>query len=179
MTQSENGDQSQSDESEQKKDEKGSQDVGHEACKSDLEKAKAEYLYLKAEFDTYRRNAIRERSDLIKYNGERVLTDLLSIYDNFERALQTEAKDSNFESFRQGVRLIGEELKTFFSKHGVVEIPSQGAPFDPNVHEALSAEPTNDMAPGHITRVFRKAFKYHDKLLRTGQVVVAQEPKDS
>ena len=178
MTQSENSDQPRGSESELK-DEKISQEAGHETCKADLEKAKSEYLYLKAEFDTYRRNSIRERSELIKYSGEKVLTDLLSIYDNFERALQTESKDSNFESFRQGVRLIGEELKSFFSKNGVVEIPSEGVPFDPNIHEALSAEPTKEVAPGHITRVFRKAFKYHDKLLRTGQVVVAQEPKDN
>ncbi|MBX9769518.1 MAG: nucleotide exchange factor GrpE [Bdellovibrionales bacterium] len=150
-----------------------------EICKTELEKSRSEFLYLKAEFDTYRRNAIRERSDLVKYSGEKVLTDLLSIFDNFERALQTETKDSNFDSFRQGVKLIGEEFKSLFQRHGITEIPSQGVPFDPNVHEALSAEPTKELPPGHITRVFRKAFKYHDKLIRTGQVVVAQEPKDS
>lgn len=177
MTQSDNGDQQQppSSSSESGK----SQPSELDATKADLEKSRSEYLYLKAEFDTYRRNAIRERSELVKYNGEKVLSDLLSIYDNFERAMQTDAKDSNFESFRKGVHLIGEELKTFFQKHGVTEIPSQGTAFDPNVHEALSAEQTRETPPGHITRVFRKAFKYHDKLLRTGQVVVAQEPKEN
>jgi molecular chaperone GrpE len=177
VTQSDNNEQHQNSSSEDKDQKMASDSL--EICKSDLEKARSEYLYLKAEFDTYRRNAIRERSELVKYNGEKVLTDLLSIYDNFERALQTEAKESNFESFRQGVRLIGEELRSFFTKHGVTEIPSQGAAFDPNIHEALSAEPTKETPAGHITRVFRKAFKYHDKLLRTGQVVVASDPKDS
>jgi molecular chaperone GrpE len=178
VTQSDNSDQQQSSTAPEGKEEKAHSDA-LETCKAELEKARSEFLYLKAEFDTYRRNAIRERSELVKYSGEKVLTDLLSIYDNFERALQTEAKESNFESFKQGVKLIAEELRSFFQKHGVTEIPSQGTAFDPNIHEALSAEPTIETPPGHITRVFRKAFKYHDKLLRTGQVVVAQEPKDS
>ncbi|MBX9765719.1 MAG: nucleotide exchange factor GrpE, partial [Bdellovibrionales bacterium] len=102
MTQSDNGEQQQPPSNSADKDAKPAP-TEIELCKADLEKARSEYLYLKAEFDTYRRNAIRERSELVKYNGEKVLSDLLSIYDIFERAMQTEAKDSNFESFRKGV----------------------------------------------------------------------------
>ncbi|MCK6599858.1 MAG: nucleotide exchange factor GrpE, partial [Bdellovibrionaceae bacterium] len=55
--------------------------------------------------------------------------------------------------------------------------PSEGLAFDPNVHEALSAEPSESIPPGHVLRVFQKPYKFHDKILRTGQVVVAKKPE--
>ncbi len=140
------------------------------------EKFKNDYLYLRAEFENYKRNAIKERADLLKYGGERFIRDLLEVVDNFERALETQVTPDNFQNFRQGIDLTAQELKTLLHKHSVTEIPSSGTPFDPMVHEALGGEPSEVVEAGHITKVFKKPYKLHDKVIRTGQVVVAVKP---
>lgn len=145
--------------------------------KAELDKAKSDYLYLLAEFDNYRKNAIKERSELMKYGSERFVKELLGIFDNFERALETEAKDGNLQPFREGVHMIAGEIKSLLQKHGIEEVKSEGEPFDPMRHEALSSEPRDDMPAGHIARVFKKAYKMHDKLIRPAQVSVAAAPK--
>jgi molecular chaperone GrpE len=141
------------------------------------DKFKNEYLYLRAEFENYKRNAIKERSETLRYGAERIARDLLEIVDNFERALATPVTGENFSTFRQGVELTGQELKNLLSRNNIIEVPTEGAAFDPSVHEALSSEPTNDVPPGHISKVFKKAYKLHDKLIRPAQVIVAKKPE--
>jgi molecular chaperone GrpE len=141
------------------------------------EKYKNEFLYLRAEFENYKRHAIKERADLLKYGGERFIRDLLDVVDNFERALNSNVGAENFATFKQGVEMTAQELRSLLQKHSVVEVPAQGAPFDPMMHEALGAEPSSEVAAGHVLRVFKKPYKLHDKLLRTGQVVVAKKPE--
>ena len=141
------------------------------------EKAKNDFLYLRAEFENYKRNAIKERSDLTKYGGERFIRDLLEVVDNFERALQVQVSAENFTTFKQGVDMTAAELRNLLAKHSVVEVPSQGAPFDPAIHEALGAEPSDQIPAGHVARVFKKPYKLHDKVIRPGQVVVAKKPE--
>lgn len=147
-----------------------------ETLKSQLEKFKNDYLYLRAEFDTYRRNVIKERADLLKYGGEKLVVDLLGVLDNFERALETKPNPENLLTYVKGIEMTQMELRSVLQKHNVSEVPSQGAAFDPNLHEALSSEESQEIKPGFITRVFKKPYKYHDKVIRTGQVVVAKEP---
>lgn len=141
------------------------------------EKYKNDFLYLRAEFENYKRNAVKERSDLMKYGGERFIRDLLEVVDNFERALQTNVTADNITTFKQGIEMTAQELKTLLQKHNVVEIPSHGVQFDPNIHEALGSEPTEAVAPGHVSKVFKKPYKLHDKVIRTGQVVVGKKPE--
>lgn len=132
-------------------------------------------MYLRAEFENYKRNAIKERSDLIKYAGERLALDLLDVVDNFERALETPISQENFNDFKKGIDLISANLKSLLQKHNINEIPALGVAFDPNFHEALSSESTNDVEPGHVSRVFKKPYKFHEKIIRPGQVVVAKK----
>lgn len=140
------------------------------------EKFKNDFLYLRAEFENYKKHAIKERSDLIKYAGERMAKDLLGVLDNFERALSTNVTAENFTTFKQGVEMTANELRTALGRHGITEVKTEGQ-FDPNVHEALSSEKTTAVPAGHIARVFQKAYKMHDKLIRPAQVVVAQSPE--
>ena len=141
------------------------------------DKFKNEYLYLRAEFENYKRNAIKERAELLKYGPERLVRDLLEVVDNFERALSTQVTPENLATFKQGVEMTAADLKNLLQRHNVVEIPTEGAAFDPSVHEALSSEPTDTVAPGHISKVFKKAYKLHDKVIRPAQVVVARKPE--
>lgn len=144
-----------------------------EMAQDEIQKWKNEYLYLRAEFDNYKKNALKERSDLLKYGSERVVRDILDVVDNFERALQTKISSDNFTTFQTGVEMTSKELKDVLTKHGVQEIPSDKQPFNPIHHEAISSEPTNEVPEGHVSKVFKKPYKLHDKIIRMGQVVVA------
>lgn len=143
----------------------------------DVEKFKNDYLYLRAEFENYKRNAVKERSDLAKYAGEKIARDLVGVVDNFERALSVEVKPENFDTYVKGVQMTSQELKNLLDRHGIKEVPAEKAAFDPNVHEALGSEPTDKVPEGHILRVFEKPYKYHDKLLRVGRVIIARKPE--
>jgi len=140
------------------------------------EKMKNDFLYLKAEFENYKRNSIKERSELIKYGAERLLVDLLGVLDNFERALETKATPENLASYAKGVEMTATELRALLQKFGVTEVASLGKNFDPFTHEALSSEETYEFEPGQVSRVFKKPYKLHDKVIRPGQVVVAKKP---
>lgn len=144
---------------------------------ADAAKWKNEYLYLRADFDNYKKSVIKERSDMLKYGSERVFTELLEIVDNFERALETDVTKDNFESLVKGIKLIHGEIKSVLGRFGVQELPAMGLKFDPNIHNALSTEPTDAVPPGHISQVFKKPYKLHDRIIRPGHVVIAVEPK--
>ncbi len=139
-----------------------------------LNQLRTDYLYLKAEFENYKKNNIKERSDLLKYSAERIGLDLLAILDIFEKALENEITRENFQSFVDGVKLISKELRAALEKHGIKEIESLNKPFDPHFHEAMTQVPANHVAPDTVIEVFRKGYSIHDKVLRPSQVVVAK-----
>ena len=155
----------------------GSEKSEVEKLQAEVEKFKNDYLYLRAEFENYKRNAIKERSDLLKYGGERMARDLLGVLDNFDRALTVEIKPENFETFVKGVQMTAKDLRTLLDKHGIKEVPSEGQPFDPNLQEALGSEPSTAVPDGNVLRVFEKPYKYHDKVLRIGKVIIARKPE--
>lgn len=152
----------------------GPQDDRISALETDLAKAKSDYLYLAAEFDTYKRQALKERAELIKFGPERLVRELLDVVDNFERALTSEAAQSAADSFKQGIEMVDREMKAVFSKFGIVEVECLGQPFDPSLHEALASEDSDQFPSGSVSKVFKKAYKIHDRLLRPAQVVVAK-----
>lgn len=141
------------------------------------EKFKNDYLYLRAEFDNYRKNAIKERSDLLKYGARNLSLDLLSVLDNFERAISVKVTPENLNTYVKGIEMTASELKNTLVKNGISEIPCEGLPFDPTQHEALSSEASDTVAPGNILRVFQKGYKLQDKIIRPAQVVVARKPE--
>lgn len=159
--------------------EQASFDVSSEIKKlqEQTEKYKNDYLYLRAEFENYKRNAIKERSEALKYGSERIVNEILGVADNFERALQTKVTPESLNTYIQGVEMTANELKSVLQRNGVTEVKCDGAAFDPNFMEALSSEPTNEVPPGHVARVFKKAYKLHDKVIRPAQVVVAKKPE--
>lgn len=146
-----------------------------DSVKAELEKVKKDYLYLRADFDNFKKASIRERAELVKFGAERLLVELLDLVDNFDRALSIDLTAENMMSFKEGLSLNRSEFHKLLSRFGVTALDSEGQPFDPNLHEALSSEETDRLPPGHITQVFKKAYKLHDKLIRPAQVVVAKE----
>lgn len=143
----------------------------------EVEKYKNDYLYLRAEFENFRRHSVKERSEVVKYGAERLLNEILSVVDNFDRALSTKVTPESISTYVQGVEMTAGELKAVLQRNGVIEVKCEGAAFDPGFMEALSSEPTNEVPPGYVARVFKKAYKLHDKVIRPAQVVVAKKPE--
>jgi molecular chaperone GrpE len=150
-----------------------------EDLRKQAEKYKNDFLYLRAEFDIYQRNAIKERSDYLKYGCERLASELLNVLDNFERALSVKVNKDNINTYVKGVEMTAQELKAALAKFGVSEVASEGAPFNPNLHEAVSSEETSEIPEGYVSRVFKKPYKLHDKVIRPGQVTVAKKPTEN
>jgi molecular chaperone GrpE len=100
---------------------------------------------------------------------------LLDVLDIFDRALGSEIKPENINGFVDGIRLTAEELRSVLSRFGVSGHDPVGERFDPLMHEALSSEETDRCPPGHITQVFRRSYRLHDRVIRPAQVVVAKE----
>jgi molecular chaperone GrpE len=141
-----------------------------------VEKYKNDFLYLRADFDNYKKNALKERSDYLKYGSERLIVEMLNVLDNFERALETKTTAENYAHLVKGVEMTAQELRAVLQRFGVAEIQAKGLPFDPTIHEALSSEESKELPAGHVVRVFKKPYKLHDKVIRPGQVVVAKQP---
>lgn len=145
--------------------------------KAQLQKKDSDYLYLRAEFDNFRKNSIKERADLLRFGGERLAKDLLETFDIFETALASEVTAENFQVFVDGIKMTAQKLTEALQKHGITAVDCEGKAYDPTINEALGSEPTDKVPPGYVTKVFKKPFKFHDKVLRVGQVIVAK-PKE-
>ena len=102
------------------------------------------------------------------------MAELLGVLDIFETALDGEPSPENAVIFRKGIDLTASSLRSILQRFGVEEIPAEGVPFDPAVHEAVSSEETDAVEPGHVSKVFKKPYKLHDRVIRPGQVVVAK-----
>jgi molecular chaperone GrpE len=134
------------------------------------------YLRAVAELENFKRRAQKERSDLLKYNGENLARDLLEVLDNLERAIIA-SESSSGEEFVSGVKMICEQFLQIFDRHGIRSETALGGQFDPAKHEALASVPTEEKEPNSVIDEYRKAYFFKDRLLRPGQVVVAVKPQ--
>jgi molecular chaperone GrpE len=137
-------------------------------------------LRVSADFDNYKKRAAREKQDAIRYANESLLQKLLPVLDNFEMALAAvnaagENNSSN-NSLQTGVQMILGQLKTVLADSGLEEIDSQGKPFDPNIHEAVSQKETSDMPEGTVVQQLRRGYRMKDRLIRPASVIVAKKP---
>jgi molecular chaperone GrpE len=130
------------------------------------------YLRALAEVENVRKRAQKERSELLRYAGENIVRDLLEVLDDLELAGKMIPEGST-EPMAQGFRMIQQKLLAVLDRHSIKAESALGALLDPTKHEALTAVPTADSAPGTILQEFRKAYFFRDKLIRPAQVVVA------
>tara|TARA_B100000749_G_scaffold122825_1_gene93926 strand:- start:176727 stop:177377 length:651 start_codon:yes stop_codon:yes gene_type:complete len=159
--------------------EPGTQEASSSASNEEVETLKKDLLYLKAEFDNFRKRAIKERSDLIKFGPERLAIEVLNVIDIFEMALAQDVTPENLDSFKEGMTMTHNQLASALTKFGIEELSPLGEVFDPNMHEALTSEPTDKYPEGHVSQVFKKGYKFYDKLIRPAQVVVAAPVEQS
>jgi len=128
-----------------------------------------------ADFDNYRKRAERERQDLRRYAWMEPMRDFLEVVDNLERAA---AAAGSAEDLQQGVEMILRQLDEALRRHGVVAIESQGLPFDPAVHEAVSRQESAAVFEPTVAEELQKGYRLHERLLRPARVVVAVPVED-
>jgi molecular chaperone GrpE len=126
-----------------------------------------------ADLDNFRKRSAREREESVRYANQGLLEDLLPVIDNFEMGMLAAAQDKSSMIYI-GMDMVRRQLNDFLSNNGVTEIPAEGKPFDPNVHEAVSQEVAAGVADGIVLRVHRRGFMLRDRLLRPATVVVAK-----
>ncbi|MEL6196531.1 MAG: nucleotide exchange factor GrpE [Pseudomonadota bacterium] len=130
-----------------------------------------------AEAENVRRRAERDRKDAETYGGTKLARDLLSVYDNIERALANadDALREDHAAFLEGVELTGRELLNAFAKHQIEKTtPEKGDRFDPNLHQAMFEAPVPGAEPGTIIEVMQPGFTIAGRLLRPALVGVAR-----
>jgi molecular chaperone GrpE len=126
-----------------------------------------------AEFENYRKRVDKERRELGEWAAADVLTDLLAILDDFERALSADAPPEA-EPYRAGFELIHRQLGEMLRKRGVTRIETAGVDFDPHLHQAVAYEETPGAHEGEILGEMRKGYRLGDRLLRPALVRVAK-----
>jgi molecular chaperone GrpE len=129
-------------------------------------------LRLAADFENYKKRAARERQEYVALANERLLTELLPVLDDLERALAA-AEEHEEAQLEQGVRLVHRSLASLLERNGVIEIDVT-AKFDPHVHEALLSQPAEDREQGDVLDVVQKGYKLGDRVVRPARVIVAE-----
>lgn len=127
------------------------------------------YLRLMADFQNYKKRVEKEKQDLYSYANEDIMRELLNVMDNFERAMEHDAD----EGFREGIEMIFKQLSDVLEKSGLAEISALGEEFDPNVHNAVMTEETEDYESGKVSGVMQKGYTLNGKVIRPAMVKVA------
>ena len=147
-----------------------------EPPKSDLKEQDDKYIRLKAEFDNYRRRKSEEIIDLLKYDGENVIKEFLSILDDLDRlkTALTSSSNSSDNKINEGIDLIINKINKQFKELGVVQFTEIGDVVDPELHDALMMRTEEGKEENTVLEVFEKGYRYKDRVIRHAKVVVNQ-----
>ena len=136
------------------------------------EELNVKYMRLMADFQNFKRRADRERSEIYARANENIVTQLLDVADNFERALADDSAEED-ENFRKGMEMIYSQLMDVLAKAGVSEIIAEGEDFDPNFHNAVMMEDTDKVESGKVSEVLQKGYTLNGRVVRPSMVKVA------
>jgi molecular chaperone GrpE len=144
-------------------------------AQEEIAELKDKYLRSVAEFDNYRKRTLKERAELILNGGEKVLTAILPVVDDMERAIENGSKTDDPQVLREGMELIYHKLLKVMEAQGVSTIETDNADFDTDVHEAVAMVPgMGDDKKGKVIDCLQKGYKLNDKVIRHAKVAVGQ-----
>lgn len=133
------------------------------------------HIRLAAEFDNYRKRTLKEKSDLLKYGAETALKGLLSVVDDFERALKTLENVPDEDPVKAGIILIYNKFREYLNRQGIKEIECKDGIFNVDEHEAITRFPApSEELKGKVIDVVEKGYMYHDKVIRFAKVVIGE-----
>ena len=147
----------------------GDKETSEEDASGEDEVLLAKYTRLMADFQNYKRRTEKEKSDIYAYANEKLITGLLEVIDNFERAVLSETAD---EKYAEGMEMIFKQLKRVLEGSGLEEIKALGEGFDPNFHNAVMTEENDNFESGSVTEVLQKGYTLNGKVIRPSMVKV-------
>ena len=137
---------------------------------SETELLRAQLLRLQADFENFRARTERQRTETVTFANEGLITKLLGVLDNLERAMASGPPE---DPVIQGIKLVYDEFHRILKAEGLEEIPEDGA-FDPNLHHAVMMEESEDVPSDHITETLQKGYRLKDRVIRPAMVKVAK-----
>ena len=160
---------------ESKKSEESTQLSREEQLENECAEYKDKYIRLAAEFDNFRRRTLKEKADLIKSGGESVLSNMLFVIDDFDRAVDAISTAQDISAMKEGIDLILNKFKSFLTQNGVQEIEAKEQDFDTDKHEAITKIPApSEELKGKVVDVIQKGYMMHDKVIRFAKVVIGE-----
>jgi len=144
---------------------------------ADLDRFRDLALRSQADFDNFKKRAAREKEDAIKYANSSLLERLIAIVDNFELGLAAAKEEGQASPIYSGMNMVLKQLTDFLADNGLKPIDAEGQKFDPNLHEAIAHEPSDEFPEGVVMRQMRRGYRLKDRLLRPSSVVVSSGPK--
>jgi molecular chaperone GrpE len=136
------------------------------------------YLRMAADFENYKKRALREKEEWAKFSNEELIKAILPFIDNLENAvLHAEKPENTTRGLIEGLRLTQQQLLQTLARFGLSPVESVGKPFDPSVHEAMMVVETDQHEPDHVVEEFRKGYLLKDRLLRPATVSVSRLPQ--
>ena len=146
-----------------------------EKAQDEIEELKDKWLRSVAEFENYRKRTLKERAELILNGGEKVITAILPVLDDMERAIENGEKTDDPAVLREGMELIHQKFMKTLEGQGVSKIETEDADFDTDVHEAVAMVPgMGDDKKGKVIDCLQKGYKLNDKVIRHAKVAVGQ-----
>ncbi len=146
-----------------------------EKAQGEIEELKDKWLRSVAEFENYRKRTLKERAELILNGGEKVITAILPVLDDMERAIENGEKTDDPAVLREGMELIHQKFMKTLEGQGVSKIETEDADFDTDVHEAVAMVPgMGDDKKGKVIDCLQKGYKLNDKVIRHAKVAVGQ-----
>ncbi|WP_410514418.1 nucleotide exchange factor GrpE [Paenibacillus sp. BR2-3] len=130
-------------------------------------------LRVQADFDNFRRRTLKEKEELAQYATSKLVTELLPVMDNFERALATAPATPDFEAFTKGVNMIFRQLEGVLKNEGLTAMETVGQPFNPEYHQAIMQVESEEHEEGIVTEEVQKGYLLKDKVLRPAMVKVS------
>ncbi|WP_278718635.1 nucleotide exchange factor GrpE [Bacteroides caecimuris] len=146
-----------------------------EKVQEEMEEQKDKYLRLSAEFDNYRKRTLKEKAELILNGGEKSLSSILPVVDDFERAIKTMETATDVDAVKEGVELIYNKFMAVLAQNGVKVIETKDQPLDTDYHEAIAVIPApSEAQKGKILDCVQTGYTLNDKVLRHAKVVVGE-----
>ena len=142
----------------------------------ELLKQKDTFLREKAELENFKKRLTKEKEDFVQFANERLLKELLQIEDNLERAMA--APNATLESLKEGVEMIQKQFKDFLKNQKVEAIEALGKPFDPNLHEVLNQQESEEHEENTVIEEYSKGFTLNGRILRSAKVVISKKPAE-
>lgn len=145
----------------------------YEASQKEIEELKDRWMRLQAEFANYKKRTAKEKQDIVTYASENIITELLPVLDNFERALEIEV-DENTKSIYEGVEMVYNQFAETLQKSGLEEIKCLNEKFDHNCHHAVTQQESDEHDENTVIKVLGKGYKYKEKTIRPSMVMVSK-----